>query len=397
MDISYQYYSVLKRFFTYFRIPLSVVNAQGETLYCFPQTEMGYIVPKNIIHEELDRYEEHYLDLYTPLMRNTPYNSMIAILGLPDANYLFVGPCFSLPFSADKANQIISDIYPIPELMKLQLITSKLPIVDEYYIADALSLLVLTVHYKDLPAEDIIQANHLIHFDRTVLQTNNMIEKEYGTLLQFELQIQYCIEHGKTENLERVWESFSVSIKENFQEYLYTELHFMIPLISSARQAALRSGAPQEEVLSIFHSAISHISSRGSMSVNLRTIERATYDMCNLVKKNKTMPFRSDVCLKCERYIDEHLTDKITATLLAEYCGVDRSLIFDIFRRNYNISLTEYIQQEKMRRAKMLLAHSTYPVSEIASILGYCSSSYFSKVFSKYCGSTPADFRNSEK
>ncbi len=394
MDISFQYFPVLKRFFTYFRIPLSVVNGQGETLYCFPQTDMGYIVPKNIIREELDRYEEQYHDLYTPVMRNTPYNSMIAILSLPDANYLFAGPCFSLPFSADKANQIISDIYPRNELEKLQHITSRLPIVDEHYIADALSLLVLTIHYKDLPAADIIQANNLVPSSKTVLQTNNLIEKEYGTLLDFELQIQYCIEHGKPEELERVWESFSVSIKENFQEYLYTEIHFMIPLISSARQSALRSGAPKEEVLSIFHSAISHISSRGSVSVNLRTIEMATYDLCNLVKKNKTMPFRSDVCLKCERYIDEHLTEKITAAMLADYCGVDRSLIFDIFRKNYDISLTEYIQQEKLRRAKMLLLHSTYPVSEIASILGYCSSSYFSKVFNRHCGTTPADFRN---
>jgi len=390
-----QYFQVLQRFFNYYRIPLSVISHTGETLYCFPDTDFGYVIPPHLIQLEVNRYHESNLDPLTPFMYSTPYNSLIAIIPLGDDKLLFVGPAFSQPFSISKAENVPSDLFSKPDLKNLERITSKLPLSDESYMADALSMLVLILHYKEIQPRNIIAANKLSIDQRTLLNTNNIIEQEYEKLLVFETQVEYFIESGKMENLEQVWKAFSVSVKGDLTEYLYTEHHFMIPLISSARQAALKTGAPREQVLSIFHSAISQIASRGSLSVNLRIIERTTYEMCSLVKKNKNMPFRTDVCLQCEKYIDEHLAWKITASDLAEHCGVDRSLIFDIFRKNYNVSLNEYIQQEKIRRAKLLLTHSDMPVSEIASILGYCSSSYFSKVFLEYAGTTPAKFRNS--
>ena len=96
-------------------------------------------------------------------------------------------------------------------------------------------------------------------------------------------------------------------------------------------------------------------------------------------------------------YIDDHISEKITAADIARHCGVDRSLIFDIFRKNYNLSLTDYIQKTRIRRAKVLLIHSRASIAEIATSLGFGSASYFSKVFSSFCGCTPKEYKKNHQ
>ena len=386
-------YFIVKRFFSYYRLPLSLIDA-GKTIFCFPETENGYILPPSIMAYELSRYQQNKSEVNIPFLSNAPYDSFIAIMPVVEDTFLFVGPSFSQPFYTSKIDESYNSSLQISDISTLKEISKKLPLVDEKYLADALSLLVLLAHHKEVTPKEILSKNPLSSSTESAYNTSNILEPEYEKLLLFEAQVQACILEGQEKSLEKLWEDFSASIKDEPVEYMYTEHHLMIPLLSSARHAALSGGAPKEDVLFIFHSAISKISSRGSLPINLKAVERATYDFCNLVKRNKNVPFRTELCIKCERYIDEHLCEKITASDIANYCGIDRSLIFDIFRNNYNMSLTEYIQECKMRRAKILLKHSTMSISDIASSLGFCSSSYFGKVFFSHFNSKPTEYRN---
>lgn len=393
MNTSETFFFLLKKFFNYYRLPLSVINDKGETLYCFPQNKSNYLLPPAVVKYELNQYHNSQLEYYMPFLAKTPYDSFIAIVPLPNYDFLLIGPSFSRAFSLSRINNFSNEKMTLQDIKKLQTLTQSLPLIDEAYLTDALSLLVLLIHYKEVTPYDILSANKWNSTQKSMFDASNILETEYEQLLLFETQVHTFIQNGKDVALTQLWKSFSASVKEEFKEYMYAEHHLMIPLLSSARQAALSGGAPKEEVLFTFHSTISQISSRGSLSVNLKTVERATMELCNMVKKNKDVPFRTDLCIKCEQYIDEHLGEKITASNIAENCGVDRSLIFDVFRKNYNMSLTEYIQGERMHRAQVLLSHSMAPISEIASSLGYCSSSYFSKVFYAHFDCTPNQYR----
>lgn len=398
MNNSKIYFYLLKRFFNYYRLPLSIINDEGDTLYSFPNESSGYILPANVIKNELNSYKKSHLDYYTPFLAHAPYNSFISIIPLQTEGYLFVGPSFSRPFTlANEIHHYAIDNLSEDDILKIQNITKNLPLVDETYLSDAISLLVLLIHYEEVTPEKILKANNLTNSQKSVYETSHIIESEYEDLLLFEKQVQDLIEEGNDNALSNLWANFSTSIKEDFLEYMYSEHHLMIPLLSSARQAAISGGALESDVLSVFHSTISQISSRGSLSVNLKNVERSTIELCRLVKKNKSIPFRMDICVKCAEYIDNHISEKITASKIAKYCGVDRSLIFDIFRNNYNMSLTDYIQELRMKRAKTLLVHSSAPISAIASSLGYCSSSYFSKKFYAYYNCTPTDYRKENR
>ncbi len=387
------YYYLLKRFFNYYRLPLSVINGDGDTFFSFPAELSGHILPKSIIKRELDHYQNSHLDYYTPFLSHAPYNSFISIIPLQTTGYLFVGPSFSRPLTEHDALQYHVDGLTSEDLINIKKATGNLPLVDESYLADAISLLVLLIHYEEVTPEQILKANNLTTNHNPVFNSSHITENENEDLMLFETQVEAFIQDGNEQALVNLWSNFASSIKEDFLEYMYSEHHLMIPLLSSARRAAIRAGAAPMSIISIFHSTISQISTRGSLSVNLKNVERATIEMCQLVRKNKSIPFRADLCAKCEAYINDNITNKITASDIAKHCGIDRSLVFDIFRNNYNMSLTEYINEVKMKRAKTLLLHSSISVSEIASSLGYCSSSYFTKKFSSYYNSTPSAFR----
>lgn len=66
-----------------------------------------------------------------------------------------------------------------------------------------------------------------------------------------------------------------------------------------------------------------------------------------------------------------------------------------LFRKETGMVLTDYILQEKMRRASELLVLSDSSISEIADSLGYGNFSYFARLFRKVYGVTPHEYRKS--
>ncbi len=57
----------------------------------------------------------------------------------------------------------------------------------------------------------------------------------------------------------------------------------------------------------------------------------------------------------------------------------------------------EFILAVRLRKAQELLADPSYPISEIASSVGFASSSYFSQAFTRMYGMTPRKFRECVK
>ena len=63
------------------------------------------------------------------------------------------------------------------------------------------------------------------------------------------------------------------------------------------------------------------------------------------------------------------------------------------YRKLYGISPYQERQKIRYEKARSLLCHSSFPVSEISEICGFDSPNSFSKFFRKYSGSSPLEFR----
>lgn len=81
---------------------------------------------------------------------------------------------------------------------------------------------------------------------------------------------------------------------------------------------------------------------------------------------------------------------------LAERLSVHRSTVSRIFRREWDISVSDYIINCRLKYAMMLLRETNTPVRDVALESGFSSAAYFSRVFTVRTGTTPAAFRRSK-
>ena len=83
-----------------------------------------------------------------------------------------------------------------------------------------------------------------------------------------------------------------------------------------------------------------------------------------------------------------------TVAELARAAGLSRSSFFDRFARLVGVRPMEYLLGWRMAVAKDLLRDGSKALDEVASRIGYASSSTFSTAFSRHVGVPPGQFRS---
>ncbi|HIZ19783.1 MAG TPA: AraC family transcriptional regulator [Firmicutes bacterium] len=96
---------------------------------------------------------------------------------------------------------------------------------------------------------------------------------------------------------------------------------------------------------------------------------------------------------RAERYIRENLAAELPLETLSRVAGLSLSGFKRRFRLETGRTPREYINGEKIRRAKELLGAGR-SVTDTAMALGFASSDYFSVVFKRYTRLTPSGYRH---
>jgi two-component system, response regulator YesN len=102
----------------------------------------------------------------------------------------------------------------------------------------------------------------------------------------------------------------------------------------------------------------------------------------------------NSIVQKIKEYIANHLHVDFSRVDLALFVFLNPAYISRLFRKETGLSLSDYILQERMKKAADLLLETDRTVSHIASDLGYGNFSYFARMFKRVHGVTPLEFRN---
>ena len=92
-------------------------------------------------------------------------------------------------------------------------------------------------------------------------------------------------------------------------------------------------------------------------------------------------------------YVRENIGRKISVEEICNACGTNSSTLNLNFRRELDISVGQFIMQEKMKKARQLLTRTTYSISEIALRCGFDNVYYFSNAFKKIHGMSPSEYK----
>jgi len=91
--------------------------------------------------------------------------------------------------------------------------------------------------------------------------------------------------------------------------------------------------------------------------------------------------------------LKKNLYSKISIDDICRQLNYGKTYICTNFRRHNNYSINKYYMLLKITEAKRLIRESDYSVSEISNQLCFETPQYFSKVFKKFTGMTPSEYR----
>ncbi|MES2521049.1 MAG: helix-turn-helix domain-containing protein [Bacteroidota bacterium] len=97
---------------------------------------------------------------------------------------------------------------------------------------------------------------------------------------------------------------------------------------------------------------------------------------------------------KLNQIIDSNLNNSSFTTLdICNELGQSRSQLFRLIKEHHQLSISLYIRQRKLRKAKELLDNSDLKISEITYSVGIDSPQSFSKYFTDAYGVSPTEYR----
>ncbi|MNJ49717.1 HTH-type transcriptional activator Btr [compost metagenome] len=94
------------------------------------------------------------------------------------------------------------------------------------------------------------------------------------------------------------------------------------------------------------------------------------------------------------QFIRERLHENWTVKQLANHFNLNASYLSVLFKKETGKSISEFVQETRIQRAKELLQDPSIKVYEVAERVGIQTTAYFAYLFKKLVGSTPQDYRD---
>jgi AraC-like DNA-binding protein len=96
---------------------------------------------------------------------------------------------------------------------------------------------------------------------------------------------------------------------------------------------------------------------------------------------------------KAMAYIHEHYAEPISREDMASHVGVSSRHLTRCFQQEMALAPITYLHRYRVKKAKQLLAVGDKNITEIAGVVGFSSSSYFTDAFRREVGMSPRDYQ----
>ncbi|WP_347838788.1 AraC family transcriptional regulator [uncultured Draconibacterium sp.] len=100
--------------------------------------------------------------------------------------------------------------------------------------------------------------------------------------------------------------------------------------------------------------------------------------------------------LSAVTFIHSHLNENLAIEELANMVHLSPAHFTRKFKQLTHLTPRDYINTQRIEKAQLLLNTTSQSCIEIAELCGYKSNAYFCKIFKKYIGKSPREYRNNQ-
>lgn len=254
--------------------------------------------------------------------------------------------------------------------------------------------------YEQLNAS-YLQANHALDFKAMfgpgvvydIRDYQRRTELSDADLLLVEMESR--LRTNQFDQAEKIAREFFDLLLKNANGYSSSQLRYFIMRCRLLLPTALIRSGQDFDADILFNG----MRTRGMVNEReIRASQEQTLQMLRALRPNAES-FRSHqrgVAAQLREYIDKNYYDSaLSVGMLSANFGYSANYMGNIFKKTYSISISDYINQRRVREAQRLISETSMHIYEVAFKVGFSDQNYFSKTFKRYTGRTPREYRDS--
>lgn len=116
----------------------------------------------------------------------------------------------------------------------------------------------------------------------------------------------------------------------------------------------------------------------------------------NITTSKTTLIYEKDddsIVSDIKSYIKSNINQKISNKDICKYVGYGKTYLSVLFHEKSGYTLNEYINKQKIDLSKELLRVGDKNINEISNLLAFETPQYFCRVFKKFYGMSPSEFK----
>lgn len=243
-------------------------------------------------------------------------------------------------------------------------------------------------HFDEIGLEQI-----RYHSDSTPIISSKMIEDRYKA----ENELLMDISQGKAANAQTSFHNFlQFHITPRFKDPIRNIKNLTIVLNTLLRKAVESSNVHPIHIDEVSRDFAIRIESIRSLKEADELQAAMLRKYCMLVT-NYSLTGYSPLIQRVINHIDMNLSDPLSLRQLSELFSINASYLSTLFKKEMGITLTDFINNRKVRFAITLLNKTDAQIQNIASKVGIYDVNYFIKLFKKINGMTPKEYRDTIK
>ncbi|MFP3414830.1 AraC family transcriptional regulator [Bacillus sp. SIMBA_074] len=381
-----------------FKIPIRFLDKDKNIVYECSSKNMfsPFLASKEVQLNELfnDNIPQNF-----PIIKSNEYYENFIIIhtrskGCKDGTFI-VGPSTGSELLPTQIGGIINDSNLIINKEEVRNYYDSLPIIKNLTLIHISVLLYYLIYKKKLDVTTVQQKNNL--FENTdydlyvsMRQENSFIHHDFAT----EKKFFKWIENGDKKEMLKHYCALDQSTFGilSLTSEVRNRKYFSISMITLACRYAIEGGLPSKIAYALSDLYIQSLDKLNNLKDINRLLEEVLCAYADYVNEYRTKKY-SQTILACQNYITRNLYQEISLKDLADHIHMHPNYLSTLFKKEVGVSLSIYIQQEKIEEAKRLLALTALSLTDIYSLLNFADQSYFTRVFKKNTGYTPKLFR----
>lgn len=331
------------------------------------------------------------------------YECSYSLFQFPDRQILFIGPYLTKEVSYHDIHTLMNNLQIPAELFQqLQDYYYALPAVTaktafstllRHVYAGIFETELPSIQYLDLKQmesqEQFLETHHFFVPEDAVLSMQ-LLEERY----HIEDELLDAISHGNLSKALSVSDTMgTIRFAPRSDNELRNRKNLMITFNSLMRRAAYVAG-----VHPFYIDAVS--SNYATLIEQCHTVDE-THDItpymvrsyCDLVEK-RSMSSYSEPVRKILVTIDASLTGDLSLKRFANDLFLNTSYLSTLFKKEVGMTLTDYVNKNRIAYAKKLLKSTALSVQDVAINSGIPDIHYFTRLFRRETGMSPREWRN---